>query len=88
MSAHSQRVFCRRSASTSHMQIGSKSSVNKCGRARKCMDEAPTASSVVNAATNRVGAPPQRVTQNHGGKQRDHHSRYQHDRFEPADPER
>ena len=52
MSAHSQRVFSRRSASTTHKQTGSKSSVNRCGRARKCIEEAPTASSVVNAATN------------------------------------
>ena len=41
----------RRSASSIQIQIGSRASVNRCGRAKKCIDDPPTASNVVNVAS-------------------------------------
>src|SRR5215469_5251837 len=50
--AHSQLVRFRESECTSHMHAGRNSSVNKCGRARKCIDAARTATKVRSMAIN------------------------------------
>src|SRR5690349_15365726 len=51
-SSHKQGVFRRRSASTSHRQAGSNNKVKRCGRAKKCIEEPPTANKQRQAASN------------------------------------